>query len=116
MKIKKEEPPGETNNRFKIAKLILLAPESKVSMIRDLYPEYFPARVEIGSLEYISDLNSSYLKWKEDYGITKEWITEFPTNEVYYNYVRYCIDNRLNSMDKKIFYKTLEIDFNFTKV
>lgn len=115
MKTKKEEPPGEIDSRLKIAELISQLPESRLSMIRDLYPEYFPARAEIGSLEYISDLNSSYLKWREDYGITKEWITEFPTNEVYYNYMRYCTDNRLVSMDKKLFYRTLEVDFNFIR-
>lgn len=115
MKTKKEEPPGELDNRIKIAGLILLVPESRLSMIRDLYPEYFPARAEIGSLEYVSDLNSSYLKWKEDYGITKDWLAEFPTNDIYYNYMRYCTDNRLVSMDKKLFYRTLEVDFNFTK-
>lgn len=109
----KEEPPGVADNRLKIVELILLAPESRLQMIRDLYPEYFSIKAEVGSLEYISDLNSSYLKWKEDYGITKEWITEFPTIDVYNNYRRYCVENRFDAMDKKLFYRTLEVDFNF---
>lgn len=116
MKTKNEEPPGEIYTRLKIIELILLASESRLSMIRDLYPEYFSVRAEVGSLEYISDLNSSYLKWKEDYGITKEWVTEFPTTDTYYNYKRYCIENRLDSMDKSLFYHTLEVDFNFINV
>ena len=63
----------------------------------------------------ISELNTSYLKWKEDYNITKEWIGDFPTIEIYYNYVRYCIENRYRKiMDKKLFFHTLEKDFNIT--
>ena len=65
-----------------------------------------------GSLEYISELNTSYLKWIEDYNITKDWIGDFPTIEIYNNYVRYCIENRYNYMSRRLFFKTLANDFN----
>ena len=112
---KQEEPPGIIDLRIKIAELIAIAPEPGIIAIRELYPEYFLIKAEIGSLEYISEINSSYLKWKEDYGITKEWIEDFPTNEIYYNYKRYCVENHLNGMEKTLFYNTLENDFNFIR-
>lgn len=84
---------SKTDLRLKIAKLILQAPER-------------------GSLEYISELNTSYLKWIEDYNITKEWIGDFPTYEIYNNYVRYCLENRFINMDRRLFFKTLARDFN----
>jgi len=114
LRVKKEEPPGEHEKHIILAYLIL-APKSKVLAIKELYPEYFAPRAEVGSLEHISDLNSSYLKWREDYAITKEWITEFPTNDIYHNYVRYCIENRLDIMSKRLFYHTLEVDFDLVR-
>ena len=88
-----QEKNKKTNLRLKIARLILQAPER-------------------GSLEYISELNTSYLKWIEDYNITKEWIGDFPTFDIYTNYVRYCIENRYNAMDRRLFFRTLAHDFN----
>lgn len=107
--------PTIPDNRLEIARLIIQAPESRVSSIRELYPEYFSEKSTPGSLEYISDLNTSYLKWKEDYNITKDWIGYFPTIDIYNNYVRYCVENNALSMGKKLFYSTLESDFNLTK-
>lgn len=112
---KKLQAPALTDNRLEIARLIIQAPESRVSSIRDLYPEYFSVRPEVCSLEYVSDLNTSYTKWIEDYGITKEWIGDFPTGDIYLNYVRYCTENRLIAMGKKLLYHTLERDFNLTR-
>ncbi len=109
----KEEPPGQIRKHLMFA--IIFAPKSKVLAIKQLYPEYFAPKAEVGSLEHIIDLNTSYLKWKEEYGITNEWIKDFPTNDIYLNYVRYCIENRLDIMSKRLFYHTLEIDFNFSK-
>lgn len=106
-------PP--VDNRLEIAKLIANAPESRVNSIRELYSEYFSFTSEVGSLEYISDLNTSYLKWKEDYSITLEWIENFPTIDIYNNYIRYCTENLYVSMGKKVFYHTLETDFGLTK-
>ena len=106
--------PTLTDNRLEIARLILSAPESKLSAILELYPEYF-SHPNRGSLEYMSDINTSYTKWIEDYGITADWISHFPTLEVFNNYVRYCVERNLLSMGKKYFYKTLENDFNFTR-
>jgi len=108
-------PTAITDNRLEIARLIIQAPESRVSSIRELYPEYFSVRPEVCSLEYMSDLNTSYTKWIEDYGITKEWIGDFPTGDIYLNYVRYCTENRLIAMGKKLLYQTLERDFNLTR-
>ena len=103
------------DNRLEIARLIIQAPDSRVNSIRELYPEYFRATTEIGSFEYMSDLNTSYMKWKEDYNISKEWLGDFPTIDIYNHYARYCIENRLDSMGKKTFYHTLEVDFNLTR-
>ena len=99
------------DTRFEIAKLIVKAPESKLSAIKQLYPEYFAMSPDRGSLEYISDVNTSYLKWKEDYNIDKDWIGSFPTIDIFNNYMRYCVENRFPSLGKKSFYKILEDDF-----
>ena len=111
---KRLKNPALTDNRLEIARLILSAPESKLSAILELYPEYFSHHNK-GSLEYISDVNTSYTKWIEDYGITADWISHFPTLDVFNNYVRYCVERNLLNMGKKHFYKTLETDFNFTR-
>jgi len=102
------------DDRLEIARIISQAPESRVSIIKGLYPEYF-SRDERGTLERISDLNTSYAKWVEDYGINKEWIGAFPTVDIYYNYVRYCTENKIESMDKSLFYDTLEKDFHLSE-
>ena len=112
---RKLKTPGLTDNRLEIARLILSAPESKLFPILELYPEYFSNPVHRGSLEYVSDVNTSYTKWIEDYNITPEWIGAFPTIEIYNSYMRYCVENRLPSMGKKYFYKVLETDFNFIR-
>jgi len=112
---KKLYSPNLVDNRLEIARLIIQAPESRLNSIRDLYPEYFSRIAEKGSLEYMSDVNTSYRKWIEDYGITSEWITNFPTVDIFNNYVRYCIENCLINMGKKLFYQTLETDFNFIR-
>lgn len=103
------------DTRFELAKLIVKAPESRLQAIRELYPEYFSPTPEKGSLEYVSDVNTSYLKWKEEYNIDRDWIGCFPTIDVYNHYMRYCVENRLPSMGKKVFYKTLENDFYLTR-
>lgn len=103
------------DNRLELVKLMSKAKDFKVADVKELYPEYFRATTEIGSLEYVSELNTSYLKWKEDYNISKEWLGDFPTIDIYNHYARYCIENRLNSMGKKTFYHTLEVDFNLTR-
>lgn len=103
------------DNRFAIAKLISRTPYRNLPAIMSLYPEYFSQEAIPDSLEYISDLNTSYRKWIEDYGITKDWIEDFPTSDIYNNYMQFCIQNRLKGMGKKIFYSTLESDFGLTK-
>ena len=107
--------PTLTDNRLEIARLIIQAPESRVSAIKELYPEYFSITSERGTFEYISDLNTSYVKWIEDYNINREWIEECPTIDIYNNYVRYCLDNRFVHMGKKTFYRTLENDFQLMR-
>ena len=107
--------PVLMDNRLEIAKLLIQAPESRVASIRALYPEYFSTLPEVNSLEYISDINTSYRKWIEDLNITKDWIGDFPTGDIFNNYARYCIENRLESMGKKTFYRTLENDFGLTR-
>ena len=112
---KRLRSPGLTDNRLEIARLIIQAPESRVNSIRELYPEYFSARSEEYSLESLVDMNTTYTKWIQDYNVTTEWIGDFPTTEVYNNYVRYCMENRLPNMGKKLFYHVLERDYNLTK-
>lgn len=108
--------PNLPDKRIEIARLILQASESKLHTIRELFPEYFSTQPEPDSLEYISDINTSYRKWSEDYGINTDWITSFPTSDIYNSYMRYCTENKLPSMGKKTFYATLEIDYNFRRI
>lgn len=112
---KRLSSPALQDNRLEIARLIIQAPETRVNSIRELYPEYFSYRAEVGSLEYASDINTAYLKWIEDHGITEDWITHFPTVDIYNRYVRYCTENRYDTMGKKLFYHTLEVDFGLTR-
>jgi hypothetical protein len=104
----------QDQKRYYIAKLILQAPEDRISILRELYSDYFSGASPGGSLEHTSDLNTSFTKWIEDYGINREWIGDFPTMDIYNNYVRYCIANRLESMDKSLFYKALQYNFNIS--
>ena len=104
----------QDQKRYYSAKLILQAPENRVHIIRELFPEYFSGASPGGSLEYASDLNTSFMKWIEEYSINREWIGDFPTMDIYNNYVRYCIENRLASMDKSLFYKALQYNFNIS--
>ena len=110
-----KSPTAITDERFEIARLIIQAPPSKLRAILELFPEYFAPRPEVGSLEYLSDINTSYQKWIEDYNIDKEWIAEFPTVDIFNAYMRYCVENRYESMGKKQFYGMLENDFNLTR-
>lgn len=105
----------DLDNRLEIARLISSTAPSKVHAIKELYPEYFSVCSLPGTFEYLSDVNTSYQKWLEDYNITPEWIGEFPTNEIYFNYIRYCNEAKLPSMGKKLFYRMLESDFNLIR-
>lgn len=77
-KIRKTEPQ-DFYERLRLLELIVTVPESRMPLIYDLYPEYFAANPRAGSLEYTSAVNSSYLKWIQDYDITRDWIREIPT-------------------------------------
>ena len=100
--------------RMNLARLISRTPANRIDAIKDLYPEYFAAVPLPDTLEYQCDVNSSYRYWIEDCGITSEWIGDFPTTDIYYNYVRYCTEKRSPMMGKKTFYRTLSDDFNMT--
>lgn len=110
-----ERKTESIDNRLEIARLIIRAPEDRVYFIRELYPEYFSFQSYPGSLEYTSDLNTSYTRWKDDCGVSKDWLGYLPTTDIYYSYVRYCNDNHVMNMGKKTFYKALENDFCLTK-
>ena len=112
---KKIHNPVLTDNRLELVRLISKAKDFRVADIKPIFPEYFSTLPEVNSLEYISDINTSYRKWIEDLNITKDWIGDFPTLDIFNNYARYCIDNRLESMGKKTFYRTLENDFGLTR-
>lgn len=101
--------------RLDIAELILKAPETKLPYIRELYPEYFGNLPAPGTLEYISDINSAYRYWIDTLNITAEWITDFPTTDIYECYQRFCFNNHLLAMGKKKFYSTLSTDFHLSK-
>lgn len=107
--------PPIIDNRIEIAKLLVRAPKASVDAIKELYPEYFPIQTGKSLLERTSDANTSYQKWIEDYNITIDWIQDFPTNDIYNNYMRYCKENRHTGMGKKTFYTTLELDFGLRK-
>ena len=103
------------DNRLDIARLLVRAPKTSVEAIKELYPEYFIQEIKRGSLECISEKNTSYRKWIEDYNITSDWIGDFPTTDIYNNYMRYCNENRMIGIGKKKFFSILEEDFNLTK-
>jgi Rha family phage regulatory protein len=103
------------DNRLDIARLLPNASKSSVEAIKQLYPEYFTSIPKKDSLEYICNVNTSYIKWLEDNGITKAWLSHFPTTDIYNHYSRYCSDNLLIGMSKKYFYETIERDFDFKK-
>lgn len=106
---------GMIDKRSEIARLIIDTPTDKIPVIKELYSEYFSSTPAVGSLEYISDLNTGYTTWLNETGVSKEWLTSLPTSNIYNDYLRYCRDNRFLSMGKKTFYKTLEFDFGFDK-
>lgn len=101
-------------DRLALARIVARTPYRNLSTIAQMFPEYFFGSVP-DSLEYRSDVNTSYQRWIEEYGITTDWIGDFPTKDVYLNYVRYCTENHLPSMGKKNFYSTLEADFNLIR-
>lgn len=103
------------DNRLELAKVLSKAHPKTVPAIMSLYPEYFQNVPNPDSLEYISDKNTSYQKWLEDYGITAEWLGTFPTKDIYLNYVRYCTETCLPSLGKKMFFQRVEDDFYVTK-
>lgn len=103
------------DKRLDVARLIIDTPDSKIPVIKELYPEYFSTTPDVRSLEYASDLNTTYKRWLEETGVTKEWLASFPTFDIYNDYLRYCRDTKCVSMGKKTFYKTLEYDFGFNK-
>ena len=102
-------------SRLEIAKILAKTSKTGAEAIVRLYPEYFTTQPGTSLLEHISDANTSYSRWMEDYNISADWIEDFPTSDIYNNYVRYCMENRLTIMGKKIFYSTLENDFGFTR-
>lgn len=107
---KLEDPLSD--GRLEIARMILEAPEDRVNYLLRLYPEFFRTEPTYGSFEYVVNLNTSYRRWIEDSGITREWLEGIPTAEIYYRYLRYTVENNMISMSKSLFFKTLEIDFH----
>lgn len=103
------------DKRLEVGRLIIDTPTDKIPVIKELYSEYFSITPEVGSLEYITDLNTGYTTWLNETGITKDYLTTLPTSDIYNDYLKYCRDNRFLSMGKKTFYKTLEFDFGFNK-
>lgn len=108
----KNPTPPLKDNRLDIARLIARSNKQGINAIKELYPEYFTSTENKDSLEYICDTNSTYMDWINDCGITKDWLLSFPTNDIFNNYQRYCIDNKVTGLGKKTFYSTLEQDFN----
>ena len=96
---------GMIDKRSEIARLIIDTPTDKIPVIKELYSEYFSSTPAVGSLEYISDLNTGYTTWLNETGVSKEWLTSLPTSNIYNDYLRYCRDNRFLSMGKKTFIK-----------
>lgn len=111
MELEELEKSDSSDRRFKIAQMILEAPDDKVGYVLCLFPEYFGSGYN-GSFEHTVSVNTSYQKWIEDAGITRDWLREFPTMDIYHHYLRYTVENRMASMGKKLFFETLEIDFN----
>lgn len=113
---KKLREPQLIDKRIEVANLLISAPDNRVNAIKELYPEYFTPQLQSYTLERYSDVNTTYSKWKEDYNITKEWITTFPTIEIFNSYKQYCTDHFYrHTMGKKQFYATLEWDFQLTR-
>lgn len=113
-KLREASAPPQIDNRMNLARLISRTPANRIDAIKQLYPEYFAPLSIPGTVEYDCDVNSTYQHWLEDCGIDGDWIGSFPTTDIYYNYVRYCNENRAPSMGKKTFYRILADDFNMT--
>lgn len=107
--------PMLQDNRLELAHLISKLPDNKIRFITAMYPEYFSRESDPDSLEYISDINTSYQTWIDTLNITREWIGNFPTKDIYDNYLRFCHNYNLMSMGKKIFYRIIEEDFGVVK-
>lgn len=103
------------DNREIIARLLLQASDNQLPVIKQLYPEYFSPSAPGSSFELLVDKNTSYTQWIQDYEITAEWVSEFPTLDIYNNYVRYCVERRYMYMGKKHFYATLALDFGLER-
>ena len=115
MEEKLHSPQQLPDNRLEIARLIASSSSDTVDCIKALYPEYFAHTPTVDSLEYRSDVNTGYKQWLEDMNVTKSWIAEFPTKDIFLSYANYCKDNNIMQMGKKIFYKTLENDYGLTR-
>ena len=106
---------NDRDERLELAKIISKASTEALLYIRELYPNYFNA-LPGSFLELESDENTSYQKWIEEYCIDANYISEFPTLDLFNNYVRYCLERRYTHKGKKTFYKTLEWDFGLVRV
>ena len=114
---KKLHPSGSSlsDGRSDVAKFIVKATRPQIQAIKELYPEYF-SPVPIGSpIEKIVNENTSYAKWLEDFGITSEWIGNFPTTEIYHIYAQYCVEHLYNPLGKKTFFDRLAYDFGLIR-
>ena len=106
---------NDRDERLELAKIISKASTEALLYIRELYPNYFNA-LPGSFLELESDENTSYQKWIEEYCIDANYISEFPTLDLFNNYVRFCLERRYTHKGKKTFYKTLEWDFGLVRV
>ena len=106
---------NDKDERLELAKIISKASIEALLYIRELYPNYFNS-LPGSFLELESDENTSYQKWIEEYCIDVNYISEFPTLDLFNNYVRFCLERRYTHKGKKTFYKTLEWDFGLVRV
>lgn len=104
----------KTDERLELAKIISSASNEALPYIRDLYPDYFKS-APISLFERVSEENTSYKNWLNDYRIDTSYICSIPTLELFNDYVSYCVERRLYHMGKKSFYAMLEFDFALSR-
>lgn len=98
----------DIDSRLKIARLVAKTPTRNLPTLKNLFPEYFNVTGYISAVD-------SYRDWIETNDITYNWIVSNPTIEVFHNYTSYCVQNKIEPLGKKIFFRALEDDFKVSK-
>lgn len=102
------------SEKLRLAEIISRTPVENLPYLRELYPNYFK-RSPGSTLERLSDENTSYQSWLNDYNVSRDYISRFPTTDIFNDYVTYCHERHMFNLGKKTFYRQLEYDFGLRR-